>query len=77
MNIQTKLLEDYVNFVDTTKKQNKYFKIISIFLWLFYLWFNFLFYLNIKQRIIIRTTIRIFILIFMFQCYYKVVFVRL
>ena len=24
MNIKTNLLEDYVNFVDTTKKQNKY-----------------------------------------------------
>ena len=28
MNIKTKLLEEYVNFVDNTKKQNKYFKII-------------------------------------------------
>ena len=28
MNIKTNLLEEYVNFVDTTKKQNKYFKII-------------------------------------------------
>ena len=25
MNIKTNLLEDYVNFVDNTKKQNKYF----------------------------------------------------
>ena len=24
MNIKTNLLEDYVNFVDTTKKHNKY-----------------------------------------------------
>ena len=24
MNFKTNLLEDYVNFVDTTKKQNKY-----------------------------------------------------
>ena len=30
MNIKTNLLEDYVNFVDLTKKQNKYFKIIII-----------------------------------------------
>ena len=28
MNIKTSSLEDYVNFVDSTKKQNKYFKII-------------------------------------------------
>ena len=28
MNIKTNLLEEYVNFVDTTKKQNKYFKIV-------------------------------------------------
>ena len=31
MNIKTNLLERYVNFVDVTKKQNKYFK-ISLFL---------------------------------------------
>ena len=28
MNIKANLLEEYVNFVDNTKKQNKYFKII-------------------------------------------------
>ena len=28
MNIKTNLLEEYVNFVDNTKKQNKYLKII-------------------------------------------------
>ena len=28
MDIKTNLLEEYVNFVDNTKKQNKYFKII-------------------------------------------------
>ena len=27
MNIKTNLLEEYVNFVDNTKKQNNYFKI--------------------------------------------------
>ena len=27
MNIKTILLEEYVNFVDNTKKQNKYFKL--------------------------------------------------
>ena len=30
MNIKTNLLEDFVNFVDNTKKQNKYFKISTI-----------------------------------------------
>ena len=30
MNIKTNLLEEYINFVDNTKKQNKYFKIILI-----------------------------------------------
>ena len=28
MKNKTNLIEDYVNFVDTTKKQNRYFKII-------------------------------------------------
>ena len=28
MNIKTNFFEEYVNFVDNTKKQNKYFKII-------------------------------------------------
>ena len=31
MNIKKHLLEEYVNFVDLTKKQNKIFKIFSIF----------------------------------------------
>ena len=30
MNIKTNLLEDYVNFVDTTQKQSKYFWICTI-----------------------------------------------
>ena len=30
MNIKTNLLEEYVNFVDKTKKQNKHFKILII-----------------------------------------------
>ena len=34
MNIKTILLEEYVNFVDLTKKRNKYFK-ISIILFVF------------------------------------------
>ena len=45
MNIKTKLLGDCVNFVDSTKKQNTYFKrfivLIVIILPLF-----FLFYVN-------------------------------
>ena len=41
MNIKTILLDEYVNFVDNTKKQNKYFKksmfsiVIYMFLFLF------------------------------------------
>ena len=31
MNLKTNLLEDYVNFVDLTKKQNRYFKKFIIF----------------------------------------------
>ena len=48
MNIKTNLLEEYVNFVDNTKQQNKYFK---IFLFLFVIiMFLFIFVLlcNIK-----------------------------
>ena len=30
MNIKTNLLEEYVDYVDNTKKQNKYFKLILI-----------------------------------------------
>ena len=46
MNIKTKFLEEYVNFVDSTKKQNKYFKVIIILcviilcLFLFFVLFN-------------------------------------
>ena len=45
MNIKLNLLEEYVNFVDNTKKQNKYFKVvlfliaIIMFLFLFFLLF--------------------------------------
>ena len=48
MNIKTNLLEEYVNFVDTTKKQINYFKIsiiliaIFMFLFLFFLPFQYL-----------------------------------
>ena len=48
MNIKTHLLEEYVNFIDNTNKQNKYFKIIlTLFvvilcLFLFFVLFNYL-----------------------------------
>ena len=32
MTIKTNLLEEYVNFVDNTKKQNNYFKLGIIFI---------------------------------------------
>ena len=47
MNIKTNLLEEFVNFVDNTKKQNTYFKkvsflfVIIIALFLFYLLFEY------------------------------------
>ena len=46
MKIKTNLLEEYVNFVDNTKKQNKYFKLIMflivkiMFLCLFFVLFQ-------------------------------------
>ena len=48
MNIKTNLLEEYVNFVDNTKKHNKYFTVflflivIIMFLYLFFLLFQYL-----------------------------------
>ena len=30
MNIKTNLIEEYLNFVEKTKKQNKYFKVFII-----------------------------------------------
>ena len=47
MNIKTKLLEEYINFVDNTKKQNKYFEIflfsmaIKMFLFLCFVSFKY------------------------------------
>ena len=35
MNIKSDILEEYVNFVDNTKKQNKYFKISIILISIF------------------------------------------
>ena len=46
MNIKTNLLEEYVNFVDNTKKQNKYFKlflfliVLIMFLFLCFVLYN-------------------------------------
>ena len=34
MNIETKLLEDYVNFVDNTKKQKKIYGCAQLYLFL-------------------------------------------
>ena len=47
MNIKTILLEEYVNLVDNTKKQNKYFNvffkiIIIMFLFSFFVLFKYL-----------------------------------
>ena len=53
MSIKTNLLEDYVNFVDNTKKQNKYFKLIIflivIVVALFLFFVLFLFYTLINE----------------------------
>ena len=48
MNIKTKLLEEYVNFVDITKKQNRYFKIFIILIVIFIFFFVFVFYVIIQ-----------------------------
>ena len=59
MNIKTISLEEYVNFVDNTKKQNKYFKInMFLIVIIMFLFFIFCFFLNILQSNI-RTSIRI------------------
>ena len=42
MNTKTNLLEEYVNFVDNTKKQNKYFK-INMFLIVIIMFFVFIY----------------------------------
>ena len=47
MNIKTNLLKEHVNFVDNTKKQNRYFKIfilivVILCLFLFFVLFNYL-----------------------------------
>ena len=67
MNIKTIFLEEYVNFVDTTKKQNKYFKIFIIlivfimFLFLFLVLFNYL--TKCYSYLYKNESIRIFVII--------------
>ena len=48
MNIKTKLLEEYVNFVDYTKKQNNYFEIFFIIVINMFLFLCFVLLYNIK-----------------------------
>ena len=45
MNLKTNLLDEYVNFVDNTKKQNKYFK-ISIILFVIIMFLFFVFFIQ-------------------------------
>ena len=52
MNIKTNSHEEYVNFVDNTKKQNKYFK-IKMFLIVIIMFFVFN-YTNIRKHVIIE-----------------------
>ena len=42
MKFETNLLEEYVNFVDTTRKQNKYFKFFLIAKIMFLFFFRFI-----------------------------------
>ena len=49
MNIKTNLLEEYVNFVDNTKEQNKYIKIfILLIVLIMFLFLFFVLLYNIK-----------------------------
>ena len=48
MNIKTNLLEEYVNFVDHTKKQNNFFKIFFIIVIIMFLFLCFVLLYNIK-----------------------------
>ena len=48
MNIKTNLLEEYVNFVDNTKKQNKYFEIFFIIVVIMFLFLCYMLLYNIK-----------------------------
>ena len=57
MNTKANLLEDYINFVDLTKKQNSYFKKVYFHLWSFFVCFCFLFDLKTIQSGIYRIII--------------------
>ena len=51
MNIKTNPLKEYVNFVDTTKKQNKNFKSIKLFIAIIIaLLLFFVFFLNVQMN---------------------------
>ena len=49
MNIKTNLFEDPLSFVDTTKKQNKYFKSVTFFVVTLSLFLFFLLYKYINE----------------------------
>ena len=66
MNIKTNLLEDYVNFVDLTKNQSKYFRKIIILIVVILCLFLFFVFLNLIQSSI-YTNIRIIIILFVYE----------
>ena len=66
MNSKTSLIEEYVNFVDMTKKQNKYFKINIILFMVILCLFSFFVFLNMIQSSIF-TIITIIRLLFTFE----------
>ena len=49
MNIKTNLLEEYVNFVDNTKKQNGYLKIIILIAVILCLFLSFVLFNYLKE----------------------------
>ena len=55
MNIKTNLLEEYVNFVDLTKKQNKYFKMFIILFVLILCLFFFVLFNNLNEWFLVTT----------------------
>ena len=57
MNIKTNLLEEYTNFVDVTKKQNKNFKIIiSLIVVILCLFLIFVLFKYLNEQHIFSTT---------------------
>ena len=58
MNLKTILFEDYVNFVDSTKKQLTYFKIsIVLFVVIVFLFSFFLLYKYLNKNTFFKTII--------------------